>query len=120
MKNTDKRTIFNGTLRKNPFNPRYFTDNSGKAIYLTGSHTWAVMQDIWAEGEDRTYFNYDEYLDFMEEHNHNFLRFWQVALQSSGGTWTDDRINFDPLPYARTGTEILTGWQTEIRPWQLE
>jgi hypothetical protein len=28
-----------GPLRANPANSRYFTDGSGKAIYLTGSHT---------------------------------------------------------------------------------
>lgn len=30
----------NGPLRPHPHNPRYFTDGSGKAIYLTGAHTW--------------------------------------------------------------------------------
>ena len=34
-----------GPLRKNPANGRYFTDGSGKAIYLSGSHTWANMLD---------------------------------------------------------------------------
>ena len=35
-----------GPLRANPANPRYFTDGSGKAIYLTGSHTWANLMDL--------------------------------------------------------------------------
>ena len=39
-----------GPLRRNPANPRYFTDDTGKGVYLTGSHTWAVMQDMWLEG----------------------------------------------------------------------
>ena len=34
-----------GPLRVNSANPRYFTDGSGKAIYLTGSHTWANLMD---------------------------------------------------------------------------
>jgi hypothetical protein len=34
-----------GPLRVHPDNPRYFTDGSGRAIYLTGSHTWANLQD---------------------------------------------------------------------------
>jgi len=34
-----------GPLRIHPKNPRYFTDGSGRAIYLTGSHTWANLQD---------------------------------------------------------------------------
>ena len=32
-----------GPLRVNPANRRYFTDGSGKAIYLAGSHTWANL-----------------------------------------------------------------------------
>ncbi len=26
-------------------NPRYFTDGSGKAVYLAGSHTWPNFKD---------------------------------------------------------------------------
>src|SRR4051812_41016576 len=32
-------------LRALSTNPHYFTDGSGKAIYLTGSHTWNNLQD---------------------------------------------------------------------------
>ena len=32
-----------GPLRVNSANRRYFTDGSRKAIYLTGSHTWANL-----------------------------------------------------------------------------
>jgi hypothetical protein len=35
-----------GPLQVHPENPRYFTDGSGKAIFLTGAHTWANFQDI--------------------------------------------------------------------------
>ena len=34
-----------GPLRVHPRNPRYFTDDGGRAIYLTGSHTWSNLQD---------------------------------------------------------------------------
>src|ERR1700689_1311002 len=34
-----------GPLRVLKTNPRYFTDGSGKAILLTGSHTWNSLQD---------------------------------------------------------------------------
>ena len=71
--------INSGVLRKCKKNPRYFTDDSGKAIYLTGSHTWATFQDtIPYEGEkqEEKAFDYDKYLFFMKEHNHNFLRMW--------------------------------------------
>ncbi len=35
-----------GPLRLNPANPRYFTDGTGKAVYLTGSHTWTNFKDM--------------------------------------------------------------------------
>ena len=47
------RIPINGLLRRNPTNPRYFADDSGQAVYLTGSHTWNVHQDTWVEGEPR-------------------------------------------------------------------
>ena len=34
-----------GPLKVHPRNPRYFTDGSGRAIFLTGAHTWANLQD---------------------------------------------------------------------------
>ena len=36
---------FAAPLRVLSSNPRYFTDGSGKAVYLTGSHTWSNLQD---------------------------------------------------------------------------
>jgi hypothetical protein len=40
----------NGQLRIHPANPRYFTDDSGDAIYLTCSHMWNNLVD---EGGDK-------------------------------------------------------------------
>ena len=93
----------NSTLKKNPANPRYFTDDTGKGIYLTGSHTWANLQEIKLEGDPD--FNYDEFLDLLESHNHNFMRMWEW-IHPEKAPWTTDRIIFDPLPFARTGTGI--------------
>ncbi len=39
MDTTAPRTAM-GPLTVCETNPRYFTDGSGKAVYLTGSHTW--------------------------------------------------------------------------------
>ncbi len=91
---------FHGVLRLNPDNPNYFTDDSGKAVYLTGSHTWAVLQDI--NPDPSVHFNYDEYLEMMTKYHHNFIRFWYFE-QALRGCWTRDQIHFSPLPYARTG-----------------
>src|SRR5690242_6729740 len=37
--------VATGPLRVLASNPRYFTDGSGRAILLTGSHTWSNFQD---------------------------------------------------------------------------
>jgi hypothetical protein len=94
---------FQGPLKHNPLNPRYFTDDSGEAIYLTGSHTWAVMQAMWPENEPRHEMDYDGFLQMMADNNHNFLRFWQFSLQTRNSPWNNVPTLFDPLPFERTG-----------------
>jgi hypothetical protein len=93
----------NGPLRVHPQNSRYFSDNSGKVVYLTGSHTWANLQDIGVKGSQP--FPYEQYLDFMKYYNHNFMRFWMFE-QPQGASWTATEIFFDPLPWARSGPGI--------------
>jgi hypothetical protein len=89
-----------GPLRVHATNPRYFTDDGVRAVYLTGSHTWANFQDVGPE--DRPEFPYQEYLDFLQEHHHNFVRLW-VWEQAARASWTKDLIFFSPLPYLRVG-----------------
>ncbi len=87
-----------GTLRVHPTNPRYFSDDSGKAIYLTGSHTWDSLQDF------NTTFDYTEYLDFMKGMDNNFMRMW--AWETPKGTpWSKQNklATIDPTPFRRTG-----------------
>jgi hypothetical protein len=81
-------------LRVHPQNPRYFTDGSGKAIYLTGSHTWNNLRD-WLEPGNIQIFDYNAYLDLMSNHNHNFMRMWN---------W--DSVFSDPIPWQRPGPGI--------------
>ncbi|MCU0393497.1 MAG: DUF4038 domain-containing protein [Thermoflexibacter sp.] len=88
--------IFNGTLRIDPKNPRFFTDNSGKAILLTGSHTWANFQDIGLPNDKP--FDWKGYLEMLKTNNHNFIRLW-VWEQAKKASWTQDEIVFSPLPY---------------------
>jgi Family of unknown function (DUF6298) len=88
------------TLRPNPRNPRYFADAAGRAVYLTGSHTWANLQDIGRA--DDPPFPFDDYLDFMTGHGHNFMRLWMFE-QPRDASWTEIPIVFSPLPWARTG-----------------
>ncbi len=87
---------FNGPLRVHPENGRYFTDDSRKAIYLTGSHTWASFQESRAPNDP--IFNWPGYLDMLKTNHHNFIRqwTWEHARKAS---WTTDDIVFSPLPY---------------------
>ena len=78
-----------GPLRVHPRNPRYFTDGSGKAVYLTGSHTWGNLCD---SRERWPAFDFAGYLDFLERYHHNFIRLW-----------SGDGLGHQPVPYARTG-----------------
>src|SRR5262245_35656636 len=68
-----------GPLTVHPTNPRYFADGTGKAIYLTGSHTWTNLQDVWTDSFNIP-FDYNEYLDFLQQHHHNFMRMWHEEL----------------------------------------
>lgn len=87
---------FYGPLRVCGTNPRYFSDERGDAIYLTGSHTWLTFQDAMGpdarEGED-----YAAYLDFMQAHNHNFLRLWNLENAKAGPFGGQTY----PMPYMR-------------------
>ncbi len=96
-------TTMRGPLRVHPANPRYFTDGGGKAVFLTGSHCWDNFQDYtYATLPSPPVMDFDKYLAFLAQHNHNFFRLWTTetawnphALQ---GTTT-----FDPMPYQRPG-----------------
>lgn len=96
---------FNGPLKRSKVNPRYFTDNSGKAIYMTGSHTWENLQDMISQSE--AVFDYDEYLDMMEKNHHNFMRMWAWE-QAQMASWSSEVIVVSPLPFSRTGPGLAT------------
>ena len=92
-----------GPLRVHTENPRYFSNPSGRVVYLTGSHTWATLQERGIEGETPD-FDYLKFLDFLKEHNHSFLRLWSWEH----ATWMQFRereilIRYTPSPYMRTG-----------------
>jgi hypothetical protein len=58
-------------------NRRWFTDGSGRAVYLAGSHVWQSLQDNGllirgAVSNPPTAFDYDGYLAFLVRHHHNF------------------------------------------------
>ena len=64
-----------GQLRVHPTNPRYFTDDSGDVIYLTGSHMWNNLVDMGKDDPPQP-FDFPGYLDFLQRYGHNFIRLW--------------------------------------------
>jgi hypothetical protein len=87
-----------GPITVHPINPRYFTDGSGKAIYLTGSHWGFELQDdAWDVVHT---FDFDAYLDFLVNYNHNLVRMWVVEhTRSDVGP---PEATAHPMPYARS------------------
>ncbi len=89
-------------------NPRYFTDGSGKAIYLTGSHTWSNLVDMSPDDPPEA-FDYDDYLKWMVQYNHNFFRLWTWELMAWDNSANEPDSNdyklhrVAPLPFMRTG-----------------
>ncbi len=96
--------IATGPLRADAFNGRYFTDSSGKAIYLTGSHTWSNLMDRGTLHPPIVSFDYATYINWMVDHNFDFMRLWTAELTDSANT-DDIYENTVALPWKwlRTG-----------------
>jgi hypothetical protein len=99
------KPITNGVLRVHPSNHRYFTDDLGKAVYLTGSHTWASLQDMGPSNPPPK-FDFTAYLDLLERHHHNFIRLWRWEFPQ----WTErdkqQTVFCAPQPWQRTGPAL--------------
>ena len=91
-----------GPLRVHPDNPRYFTDGTGRAVYLTGVHTWTTLQER-LEKEFPLEFDYAAYLDFLTEHHHNCFRKWAWEFPR-GAPWSAEDVRWTPMPFARSDT----------------
>lgn len=101
-----KTTKDQGPLQVSTTNPRYFTNYSGKAVYLTGMHTWNNLVEM-KRVQDEKEFDYDNYLDLLEAYNHNFFRLWAWDLLTWNTTGNRDSrsgiLNIYPQPYQRIG-----------------
>jgi hypothetical protein len=102
-----QRSAAKGPLRVLRSNPRYFTDGSGRAIYLTGSHTWDNLvetkaADFYACRPASPDFAYPRHLRQLKALNHNFFRLWTWEL-ARWGDRCDLTYSVSPLPWARTG-----------------
>ena len=87
-----------GPLKVSTANPRYFRDSIGKTVYLSGSHTWASMQDILNPNGP---FDFTTWLSFLQQHGHNFMRAW--AQETATVYDSDAGAYASPLFYARPG-----------------
>ena len=108
-----------GPLRVLSSNPRYFTDGSGKAIYLAGSHNWHNLQDnghrLWEAQDPPLIFDYDAYLDLLTRHHHNFFRLWRWESPK----WTDEHPVVmtkycQPHPWVRSGPGPATDGKSKF------
>ncbi len=96
--------LASGPLVVSSKNPRYFEDSSsGKIVYLTGTHTWNNFQD---RGSPVKIFDYNAYLNFLQEKNMNFIRLWTWENPRWGPWSSDDNYWTEPMPYMRTGPGI--------------
>lgn len=97
-----------GPLRVHSTNPRYFTDDGVRAVFLTGSHTWPNLVDMWT-GETPQPFDFNKYLDWMKKYDHNFIRLWAwdnpIWDRAANLSHAPDRttLHVAPFPWARTG-----------------
>jgi len=94
-----------GLLRVHPVNPRYFTDDSGRAIYLTGHQSFVDLQDNsfnkeFIRGRQRK-LDWGAYLDFLSEHHFNYLRNWVIWSTGSGAMAPINNAIASPMPYRR-------------------
>lgn len=95
-----------GPLRVLSGNPHYFTDGSGKAIYLVGSHTWSNFLDK-GTSDPPPVFDYDGYLKFLLAHNMNFFRLWAWTLTNGGPATQEYEPYAGPYwPWQRVGPGI--------------
>jgi hypothetical protein len=93
-----------GPLRVCKKNPRYFEGGDGRAVLLTGSHTWNNLADM-GKSDPPPAFDYERYLGWMEKLNHNFIRMWTWE-PVTWDTTNNERAGVNrvyPGPWARTG-----------------
>ena len=101
-------SIIFGPLFVNPDNRRYFTDGTKingkyKVVYLTGAHTWCVLSDCDDQNPIVAIFDYNKYLDFVQDYGYNFMKLWRSEF--AGGGEAGPNFWFAPMPYERSLTE---------------
>ncbi len=131
-----------GPLRVSNQNPRYFSDPSGKVIYLAGSQSggWDIQDDAWsgyAALGTRVSYDFNKFLNLLAAHRGNFIRLWTVEttlfdkgprdmiatpvqfLRTGPGNALDGRpkfdlTKFDPAYYTRLRSAVANAGERGI------
>jgi hypothetical protein len=108
-------------------NPRYFTvagDPDERALYLAGSHIWHNFHDGLGPGEacgqGPESMDFDEYLTFLEERGHNFIRLWRWEQFRSYTAMADYHLCMEPQPWLRSGPGEATDGKPKFDLEQLD
>ena len=103
-----------GPLRVHPENPRYFTDDSGKAILLAGSHTWPNLVDM-GPSDPPPAFDFDAYLAWLEELRPQLHAWLDMGADQMGQhtgmkavQWRNGNHYVAPHPWPRTGPGLAS------------
>lgn len=83
-------------LRVSATNSHYLTDASGRAMYLSGSHTWDDMQDL-SQGAPGA-FDFNAYVNFLVAHGQNMTILWRKDLPTYCGWDTRGTWHTSPFP----------------------
>ena len=96
-------------LRASTTNPNYFVDSSGKAVLLTGSHTWNNLQDWGANGSIQS-LDFNAYVNMLKTWHQNFTLLWHTELPHFCNLPTGDVTDYDVRehPWLRTGPGVAT------------
>ncbi len=91
-------------LKASTQNSHYFVDGNGKAVLLTGSHTWNDFQDWSANGTTHP-FDFAGYVNMLTATHQNFTLLWNTELPNFCSLPTGATTNFDvaQMPWQRTG-----------------
>ncbi len=92
-------------------NPNYFTDGGGRAVYLTGSHTWNDLQD-WGTEDAPQPFDFTAFVKMLAAHHHNFTLLWTEELPTFHNRPTTigppPDVSVTPFPWQRTGPGLAS------------
>ena len=78
-----------GPLTVSAANPRYLARPDGTPVYLSGSHTWAVLQDGGPEWPPAP-LDWERFLATIVEYGHTFVRLWTWEHPRWASWWEGD------------------------------